>query len=168
MNHLFKLIKMITSTNIPVAAFFFFMPLHLLSQKSGVENLSGTLLIDEKPVDFNYLSMPDGSTNIPFYSHLPTSVEFMQDFGIEYLSLSGVHSIEMIRFTEDEQEFIRKYCSDCTIYKARISFSSDPASRESEIYLAVPHLFWMNTASEEYNKLRAVEVKYIDKIEFKQ
>lgn len=168
MKNIFKKITIILAGLFAFIALQFLAPVPSLAQVILPGELNGILVIDEKPVEFNYLGSFEGTTEFPYYSSLPDSMQFLNGSGIKYLSLNRVKSLKVIKFTGEESEFLRLSCQGCTLYKATIRYAASEGLPEATIYLAIRYLYWMNTASGDFDKLRAVDLQYVDEIEFRQ
>jgi hypothetical protein len=141
-----------------------FVPVYSLSQDSKPEYLNGTLIIGEKPVGFTSLEMPDGTTDIPIFSTLPTKKEYLSNLGKDRLPLKGVKKITMTRFTREESGFIHDSCSGCSLYKATITCYGQSRFNGKTIYLAIQYILWRNTGSDGFSEPRTAELPYVDAI----
>jgi hypothetical protein len=153
---------------IKIISIILFVPVYSLSQDYKPENLSGTLIIEKKPVEFTYLSTPEGTTEIPCFTYLPTRNEFIANLGKELLPLHGVKNIIITRLTQDESAFVHDSCSGCTLYKAKITFYDQPGANVKSVYLAINHIIWKNSGSGEFYEPRIVELRYLDSIEINE
>ena len=149
-------------------AVFLLANIYSISQDLVKGNITGTLIIGEKPVEFNYLSMPDGTMELPYFTHLPTKDEIAANFGKDFLSLQTVKKIVILRFSNEELEFLHDTCSGCSLFKANITFNHHTPVTEKSIYLAVKYLIWKNTGSIEFPEPRVAEMRYVDAIQINE
>jgi hypothetical protein len=158
-----KIMKL-NSKEFTIVIMILFFPVFVLCQGFRPEELHGKLIVGEKPVDFNYLSAPDGTTEIAYFDYLPNRNEFLLSKGKKALSLHSVTHILITRLTSKETEFVRDSCPGCIFFRAKADFNGQAGSGEQLIYLAVDHLIWKNTTSKEFFEPRIAELRFLDAI----
>jgi hypothetical protein len=146
-------------------AILLLLPFVALAQADKPENISGSMIFGEKPLEFNYLSMPDGSTTLAFFKQLPGRSEYIAGTGKEFISLEKISALRIIPFSDDENEMLRENCNDCQLYKARITFFGNKGYREEFVFLAFDHLIWKNTHTADYKEPRKAELRFLEEIE---
>jgi hypothetical protein len=156
MNHFRSLLRII-----PI---MLFVPAFSLCQNNQPQNLRGTLIIEKRPVEFNYLSTPDGTAEIPYFNYLPTKDEYASNLRKKMLPLHVVKNVMITRLAKEESAFVHDSCSGCYLYKARITFIDDPSNTEKTVFLAINHMLWKNTDSGGFNNPRVVELRYLNAI----
>jgi hypothetical protein len=147
-----------------IVSLILFLPLICLAQNNKPENLRGTLVIEEKPVEFNYLSTLDGTTEIPYFKNLPTQKDYNSGSGKEIVSLQTVRNIEILRFSDTESVFLQNSCKDCLLFKAKITFNDYSGYDEQQVYLAIEYIIWKNTGSADYIEPRVAKLKFLNEI----
>jgi len=141
------------------------LPFFALAQMEMPANISGSMIFGEKPLEFNYLSMPDGSTTLAFFKLLPGRSEYIAGTGKEFISLEKISTLRIIPFSEYENDILRENCDDCQLYKARITLFGNKGYREEIVFLAFDHLIWKNTRTEDYKEPRKAELRFLEEIE---
>jgi len=147
-----------------ILSIILFVPAFSLAQNDKPENFKGTLIIEHKPVEFNYLSTPDGTTEIPYFKKIPSKYEYLSNLGQEFLPLKKVKDIKMVRFSAEELQDLYDSCEDCLLYKADITFYEDSGSNVETLYLTAKYFTWKNTDLKDYCEPHIAELRFLEAV----
>jgi hypothetical protein len=142
----------------------FLIPVLSFAQAVKPGNLHGTLVIEEKPVEFTYLSTPDGKTDLPYFRNLPTKLEYLSSQGKEFLPLQEVVHINILRFSDEELQSLYESCDDCILYKAVVTFNTHSGYDEETIYLALNYLTWENSNIQGFDGPHHAELRFLEAV----
>jgi hypothetical protein len=148
--------------------FILLVPAYSLCQAGLSGELKGTIIIERKPVEFTWISTPDGTTEIPCFTYLPGKDDYFSGKGKQLLPLQSINTIEISRLSAKETIFVRDSCFGCSLYKAVISFKGQPENTERFVYLALKYFTWKNTGSAEFYEPRMVELRYVNAIKMNE
>jgi hypothetical protein len=143
---------------------FLILPVFALSQNGDPGTLKGVLVIEEKPVEFNYLSTPDGTTEIPYYKNLPTKQEYLSNLGKELLPLQKVKDIHILHFSDSELQSLYELCEDCILFKATVTLDDHSGVKQETVYLSLNYFTWKNSSIKGLEEPHIAELRFVEAV----
>jgi len=153
---------------IHILVLFSFFPVGALCQGIHPELLQGTLIIGEKPVEFNYLSLPDGTSALTCFTHLPSRHDYDSNTGRVFIPLGSIKKIRITHLTSEERAFLHDSCADCMLYKARITCRDLDVNGGEPVFVALSCFIWKNTHSADFCQPHVADLKFVDAVEIRE
>ncbi|GEM_PF-6168662 len=141
------------------------LPLIVAAQVYVPGDFYGVIIYEKnRTIDFNYLNNPVCGTAISYFDHLPSTAEYNLDLKKNRIRFELINSIGFIKFTDEEKGLIRNLCPDCFIRKAKIILNDNAETIPSVVYVVLKQVDWKNTAEKDYEDLRTMEARFVNKI----
>ena len=115
-------------------------------------------------IEYSYLNNPVCGTAVSYFNHLPSSSEYTKNLKQELLPFEQIHTIEFVEFTEAENKSLRDLCPDCSLRKAKITFTESRPDFPEYVFLALKQTDWKSSTMKGYKDLRMMEARFLDKI----
>ena len=137
------------------------------SQKYKPTDFYGTLkFIDEKSVDFTYLSDSTGKTQILFLKNSSSDFGSHSNQKTDLLPLQWIDRIEIIR-TEGKgegQEFQAGHTRVNNFQEVKITYNENPGAFPDTVFLAITGFTWKNEEIKGFSKDMFASLRYLDSI----
>ncbi len=141
------------------------LPFLGLAQKYAPGDFSGIIRIeDNKILDFTYLNNPDGGTVIYYFTALPDAKKYKTDLKIKSLLMQQIRKLEFLPKTVEETQYLKAFCRDCKITKAKVFFRGSKESTPEILYLAFDRFEWKSDVMKGFEELRVMETRFIEEV----
>jgi len=141
------------------------LPFAVAAQVYSPGDFYGVIIYEKnRTIDFNFLNNPICGTAISYFDHLPSSAEYNLDMKKNRIRFEQINSIGFIKFTDEEKGVIQNLCPDCFIRKAKIFLNDNAETIPSVVYVVLKQVDWKNTAVKDFEDLRTMEARFVNKI----
>ena len=149
----------------PFFILMFLLPLAVAAQVYAPGDFYGVIIYEKnRTIDFNYLNNPICGTAIAYFNHLPSTAEYTMDLKKNRIRFEQINSMEFIKFNDEEKSAIQNLCPDCFLRKAKIIRNDNTETIPSVVYVALKQIDWKNTAVKDFEDLRTVEARFLNKL----
>ncbi len=142
-----------------------FLPKLVFSQEFKPSDFNGTLyFIDEKSVNFTYLSDSNGRTQIPFLRKITSEQRSSSMHQPEFIQLQWVDRIEFLGVSKEEKTDMVDSKLNSGLQKVKITYKENPMSYPDTVFLIITKFKWKNDENNGFSEIREASCNWLDSI----